>query len=75
MKFRKLIGGAFGAAGLLCGVSAQAVQAARIPVSTALVDFRWRVEGRGRVESDDMTKQGYTWKDFRRCRRRGCGRP
>ena len=54
--------GAFCAAGLMCGVVG-AVQAAEAGRSAALVDVRRRIEGVG-VLKDDMTKQGYTWKDF-----------
>jgi len=62
MKFRKLIG-ALGAAGLLCGVAAQAVQAAE----AVSVLHWWTSGGESKaigVLKDDMTKQGYTWKDF-----------
>jgi glucose/mannose transport system substrate-binding protein len=62
MKFRKLMG-ALGAAGLLCGVSAQAVQAAE----AVSVLHWWTSGGESKavgVLKDDMTKQGYTWKDF-----------
>src|SRR5471032_1391021 len=62
MKFRKLIG-ALGAAGLLCGVSAQAVQAAE---SVSVLHW-WTSGGESEavgVLKDDMTKEGYTWKDF-----------
>jgi glucose/mannose transport system substrate-binding protein len=62
MKFRKLMG-ALGAAGLLCGVSAQAVQAAE---SVSVLHW-WTSGGESKavgVLKDDMTKQGYTWKDF-----------
>src|SRR5258707_11185009 len=62
MKFRKLMG-ALGAAGLLCGVAAQAVQAAE----AVSVLHWWTSGGESKaigVLKDDMTKQGYTWKDF-----------
>src|SRR5260370_4790657 len=62
MKFRKLIG-ALGAGGLLCGVAAQAVQAAE----AVSVLHWWTSGGESKaigVLKDDMTKQGYTWKDF-----------
>src|ERR1700729_4440012 len=62
MKFRKLMG-ALGAAGLLCGVTAQAVQAAE----AVSVLHWWTSGGESKavgVLKDDMTKQGYEWKDF-----------
>src|SRR5258708_36499001 len=62
MKFRKLIG-ALGAAGLLCGVAAQAVQAAE----AVSVLHWWTSGGESKaigVLKADMAKQGYTWKVF-----------
>lgn len=63
MKVRKLMG-ALCAAGLLCGATASAVQAAAEAVS---VLHWWTSGGESKavgVLKDDMTKQGYQWKDF-----------
>ncbi|HEX3381574.1 MAG TPA: ABC transporter substrate-binding protein, partial [Paraburkholderia sp.] len=60
MKFRAIMG-ALCAAGLMCGVSA--VQAAE---SVEVLHW-WTSGGESKavgVLKDDMTKQGYTWKDF-----------
>lgn len=60
MKFRAIMG-ALCAAGLMCGVSA--VQAAE---SIEVLHW-WTSGGESKavgVLKDDMTKQGYTWKDF-----------
>ena len=62
MKVRKLMG-ALCAAGLLCGATASAVQAAE----AVSVLHWWTSGGESKavgVLKDDMTKQGYTWKDF-----------
>src|SRR5690349_24916933 len=62
MKVRKLMG-ALCAAGLLCGATASAVQAAE---SVEVLHW-WTSGGESKavgVLKDDMTKQGYTWKDF-----------
>src|SRR6202046_581032 len=60
MKFRAIMG-ALCAAGLMCGVSA--AQAAE---SVEVLHW-WTSGGESKavgVLKDDMTKQGYTWKDF-----------
>ncbi|SPB16034.1 sugar ABC transporter periplasmic protein [Caballeronia novacaledonica] len=62
MKVRKLMG-ALCAAGLLCGATASAVQAAE----AVSVLHWWTSGGESKavgVLKDDMTKQGYQWKDF-----------
>src|SRR6202000_145934 len=62
MKVRKLMG-ALCAAGLLCGAASSAVQAAE----AVSVLHWWTSGGESKavgVLKDDMTKQGYQWKDF-----------
>src|ERR1700754_1886531 len=62
MKVRKLMG-ALCAAGLLCGATASAVQAAE----AVSVLHWWTSGGESKavgVLKDDLQKQGYVWKDF-----------